>query len=1151
MSTVLYRRVAATLSASDEGLLFSGVSAAGADAEAEVVALGVDARILLEQGLAEASGEDVLLPWACWQPALELGLRSLTEHSSPSPFLLEVDRLNELGRANFRYVLRWYDGANQIAVSRSGAFIKASGDRLYHLDGRTLAIAQAAEGFNDLPPNLKSEPRRAFAALAELHANSDGAAAMLERHLRSNLVVVPTSLGLRIREEADGAVTFLPSLPSRTESDAFAKHFESTLDVQDVQSLTMEGGRRVRVLLSEEQKEVLERMRKVRRLQGADAVRIRENPAALFDGLTDVIDLSSIDREYGPRVLGVGPIELASDIKVEGGKTMLSRMGQSLASGTDESAVPETPPPPRAAVAVDLLNADSGMPETIRMKGEAEVAAVRDAVHAALEKGEDSFEFDGRRFRAEPALEQVLDRHVAPELEHLGDDGVVGSTGHLYLLINVHEQSLTDALVVSPDAFASDCAAIPAVPPASLSPNVSLQQHQLEGLSWLATLRTLPKRRGAVLADDMGLGKTLQLLSHIASLIESNAMLDPEGNPAHGPWRPVLIIAPLILVDTATWTNEMAARFSEQGRIFEPWVVLRGEGLRKVRMPEGGADFLGKPLLDPARLMSHKVVITTYETLLAYQHSLAQRVDGRPMWSLVIFDEAQEIKSPRALVSHAAKALDASHKIVATGTPVETRLRDLWNLLDTVEPTYLGTQREFVTTFERPAMNGASDDIRRTTLDDLRSRLKYRKPDALILRRDKSILTSLPKKIDHRITCELTDLEREISLDALSELRRGGGGRIALRVLHRLHMASQHPVLAGAAGDAYDTAFLIKSSSRLQALINSLDNVRALKEKALIFVRSVEAQRMLAKVVSEYFRIPVDVINGETGIRGGSRGSGVGNVRRGMLDRFQSSPGFGAIVLSPFVAGVGLTITAANHVIHYGRWWNPAVEGQATDRAYRIGQTKDVHVYFPIAVDSTGAIEKTFDEALDDLIQSRKALASDFLQPHSEDGDGALLARTLGAQRLGKAIRAGEISAAARVEHQAAVTLEALLKGGFRCAWLGIDGQLGAHILAADGHAIYSIRFQRETADDLIELASTAASRWSRRLVSATVTPLAVNPNGVVTVGANTGPGKVVREAELTTGPLRTVTMDVVESAVTVKTLLRIDGSPAIPAKLS
>jgi len=175
----------------------------------------------------------------------------------------------------------------------------------------------------------------------------------------------------------------------------------------------------------------------------------------------------------------------------------------------------------------------------------------------------------------------------------------------------------------------------------------------------------------------------------------------------------------------------------------------------------------------------------------------------------------------------------------------------------------------------------------------------------------------------------------------------------------------------------------IRNCPKLASVVQCLEEIRLNAEKALIFTRSIDMQQLLALTLEYVFGFRIHIVNGATSK---DMRQGVSNSRRAIVDAFRSSSGFNILILSPDVAGIGLTITEANHVIHYGRWWNPAKESQATDRVYRIGQTKPVHVYYPIAQHPTGAFT-SFDEKLDALLKKRKQLAADFLAPMPSEED--------------------------------------------------------------------------------------------------------------------------------------------------------------------
>jgi len=386
-------------------------------------------------------------------------------------------------------------------------------------------------------------------------------------------------------------------------------------------------------------------------------------------------------------------------------------------------------------------------------------------------------------------------------------------------------------------------------------------------------------------------------------------------------------------------------------------------------------------MLDAQKLQKYRVVITNYETVKNYQHSFAQTVNGIPIWSIVVTDEAQEYKTPNTKISHAVKTLQPDVYVACTGTPVENRLLDIWNIMDCIQPALLGTSKSFSSTYEGPLETSQADAV----LPGLRERLLFGQPNAFVVRRDKRALSDLPNKLEARLVCELSSSDVEAHLALLSNLRSEKQRNAHLAIIHRLSQLYQHPSLANESWRQKPPSDLIRESAKLRVVVDELRKICHRREKAIIFARLVAVQQLLAVVLSEAFDLNVQIINGSTARAAGERSSATTkrakDTRSKILADFKSKPGFNVVVLSPFVAGVGLTITEANHVFHYGRWWNPATEAQATDRAYRIGQEKDVTVYFPILRDPTGRVAPSFDECLDELLRKRSRLASDFLRP--------------------------------------------------------------------------------------------------------------------------------------------------------------------------
>lgn len=496
--------------------------------------------------------------------------------------------------------------------------------------------------------------------------------------------------------------------------------------------------------------------------------------------------------------------------------------------------------------------------------------------------------------------------------------------------------------------------------PSSLLPTISLKDHQLVGVGWLQHLwRMSPSAcRGALLADDMGLGKTIQLLAFIASVIE----FEPG-------CQPFLIVAPVSLLEN--WKEEIAKFFApgsiEVLTLYGPELVNKRVQKRELEQDLVSAGVTR--LLAPGWLGSAQVVLTTYETLRDLEFSLA-----RQRWSAMICDEAQKIKNPNALVTRAAKKQNARLKIACTGTPVENTLTDIWCLFDFVQPGLLGALKDFGERYRRPIE--ARTEEERARIEELRGLIEPQK-----LRRMKTeVARDLPMKIEVESCRELpiSDRQRRHYADAVGAFRRkekGGSGLgldSALGLLQYLRRLCSDPRPPGhGSTDSESITEIERHSPKMAWLLRQLRVIEGRAEKVIIFCEFRDLQRTLQRAVDERFGFVPDVINGDTTAHSGSA-----NSRQRRINRFQQKPGFGVIVLSPLAVGFGVNIQAANHVVHFTRTWNPAKEDQATDRAYRIGQEKDVYVYYPVVVapDFT-----TFDAKLDTLLDWKRALSADML----------------------------------------------------------------------------------------------------------------------------------------------------------------------------
>jgi SNF2 family DNA or RNA helicase len=455
----------------------------------------------------------------------------------------------------------------------------------------------------------------------------------------------------------------------------------------------------------------------------------------------------------------------------------------------------------------------------------------------------------------------------------------------------------------------------------------TLRPYQERGLSWLAFLSSLGL--GACLADDMGLGKTVQLLALEA--------VHRTENPGEAP---TLLLCPMSLV--GNWQRE-AARFAP--------------GLR-VYAHHGPGRLRGERLAD--QLAQADLMVTTYATatrdideLVGYE------------WRRVVLDEAQAIKNSLSQAARAVRRLRAGQRIALTGTPVENRLAELWSIMDFLNPGMLGTAELFRTRYaipvERHGQTEPAERLRAVTRPYVLRRLKT----------DPAIITDLPEKIEIKQYCRLTteqaSLYQSVVDDMLEKIENSEGierrGNV-LAAMAKLKQVCNHPALL-----LHDRSAVGARSGKIIRLEEILEEILAEGDKALCFTQFTEFAGMLLPHLSARFGMDIAYLHGGT----------TKKRRDEMVTRFQSSGGPPVFLLSLRAGGTGLNLTAANHVIHLDRWWNPAVENQATDRAFRIGQKRNVQVRKFIC---TGTLE----EKIDEMIEEKKALADLVIS----DGEGWL-----------------------------------------------------------------------------------------------------------------------------------------------------------------
>lgn len=485
-----------------------------------------------------------------------------------------------------------------------------------------------------------------------------------------------------------------------------------------------------------------------------------------------------------------------------------------------------------------------------------------------------------------------------------------------------------------------------------LSPEYRLLPHQTEALDWLKDLwnRGVP---GALLADDMGLGKTLQCLSFIRWVIQG---LEAEDHP-----RPALVVAPVGLIEN--WRLEAEKYYPRS--LKSPDILTGQKAAAALRLP--------RPEL-LSRLESADWVLTNYETVRD-----KFELFGSVNWSVVVFDEAQKIKNPVALMTETAKSLEGGFTLMMTGTPVENSFQDLWSIMDAAVPGFMGSLSDFMRRY------GGDADIEEAGAE-LNAALTGASMDGekgksvrLMLRRLKTErMKDLPVKTQNVVACPMPEQQANAYRAILSDMKlhRERKENIPIAVLQRLANCSLSPVPLFE--DVELTDSMIADSGRLTAFFRILDDIAARREKVVVFVQHFDVQDVVARAIRA--RYGLDHMPGKI------NGTMPPAARQRVVTEFQNGrPGFDAVVLTGRAAGTGLTLTAANHVVHLERWWNPAVEDQCSDRVYRIGQTKDVMVHVPLAVfrEEVDPADSPFDVTLHQFLERKRSRSQSVLAPSS------------------------------------------------------------------------------------------------------------------------------------------------------------------------
>lgn len=461
-----------------------------------------------------------------------------------------------------------------------------------------------------------------------------------------------------------------------------------------------------------------------------------------------------------------------------------------------------------------------------------------------------------------------------------------------------------------------------------------LREYQSKGLNWLNFLHT--HRLGGCLADDMGLGKTIQILALLSTFTKKTK------------FRASLLVVPASLI--SNWESEIN-RFFPGLKIY----VAHPGFNRSKTSPNGKKEQKSKELkLPQSQLNRLDLVITSYTLVKRYPWL------GRYNWNCLILDEAQAIKNPGTQQTRAVKALPAAHRIAMTGTPVENRLSDLWSLFDFLNPGLLGSRTEF-------------SKFAKTLKDNPKGYARLRQlVSPYILRRlktDKTVISDLPDKVEMKTFSDLSPKQIVLYQKAVNDLadkiensegiqRKG----LVLSSLMRFKQLCNHPDQITGTGD-----FKAVHSGKFQQLGRICETIYEKRERVLVFTQFKEMTQPLQAFLETIFHHPGVVLHGSVSV----------TKRKKLIQTFQGETYCPFMVLSLKAGGVGLNLTRANHVVHFDRWWNPAVENQATDRAFRIGQTQKVLVHKFVT-------RGTIEEKIDQMISEKQALADHVVAPTGE-----------------------------------------------------------------------------------------------------------------------------------------------------------------------
>jgi hypothetical protein len=899
----------------------------------------------------------------------------------PIPYILSADIEGVVGNSSFRLNTQWMHGDSRIAHKRVGSFVE-TGAGEFRVSEPLYSAIESAESFDPATASLQEHWEALAGFRGLLTSYDDGkddraSRVRLTRILKRMKIHTAASFSLRLEHNGDfhpvlfsadardqaldgGEISEVDALLDHEASNVFnndmRRGFRSSRDAKSTYSL----GENEYLIIEPTLVTALKVVREKQQASNEERREFLKNPRkAVSDAIEEELRSSGDLESHDDLQIEQAVAEIAGNLFFETpeyydraiGLGIWEKPKLSFIARQSSPWMPET---------FGIMIDDKWVPLTVE-----ETAALKDALEEGLSKQQETVEFKGVEIGCtEDNLDQVK-RFVGSMEPEAGrgagpppDGDPRPETGEIIaaeLAQNFEEIEFLQKIPKRPVIAARR------VPDPI---KTQLLTYQSQGLSWFVD-NWESGRGGCLNADDQGCGKTIQTLSFIVWLKE-NARLG--GGDLR---KPTLVVAPTTLLKN--WEQEAQKHLADgalgaQIRAYGNHLKeLRKSGTRGIDVDDGETRLDFSDLLSAIEAGNgHEYwVLTTYRTLSNYQHSFRE-----VPFSVVVFDEIQNIKNPKSFNFHSARTLVADFRVGLTGTPIENHIADLWSIVDTLEPGYLGSLRAFVDHHKditEDKMRGLHDLVFKESGD---------MPPIGLRRMKEAVVENLPRK-NYVIYREDMPAEQMKAYDTIRPLLSDAGKGNAIKLLHHIRSVSLHPLRSDGITDGYD--HFAEKSARLIATLGILQHIKELNERALLFVEDHRMQWIMVELIKQRFGLDVvRVINGKTSIP----------ARMRYVDEFQakleSGDGFDVMVLGPKAAGVGLTLTAATHVIHLSRWWNPAVEEQCNDRIYRIGQTKDVFVHLPMAIHENYR-ECSFDCVLNNLLKRKRQLSRSVLWPPLND----------------------------------------------------------------------------------------------------------------------------------------------------------------------